>query len=121
MSPAPATSRSDSRAARQKGVLFCPSCWHESPVDGDWQVQTTETDTHLACPACSDTVAIRPSADADTESITLPVVTPGVAFATLTTRLLALGWRLCTRSGVRTKPGGSSCSLSTTDHSRCQP
>lgn len=54
---------SESRQSRQKGVLFCPSCWHESPVDGDWQVRTTRSGRRLDCPVCGEPVAERPRAD----------------------------------------------------------
>lgn len=49
-------------SGRQKTVLFCPDCGHESLVDGDW----VATDDYVArtryvrCPECSATVTDRP-------------------------------------------------------------
>jgi len=34
----------------RKDVLFCPSCGHESPVEGDWLV--TGDGQRLRCPEC---------------------------------------------------------------------
>ena len=51
---------SSTRAPDRKSVLFCPDCWHESPIDGDWRVQAgTDTDV-IGCPVCGATVTTRP-------------------------------------------------------------
>lgn len=47
----------------QKALLFCPSCWHESPPDGDWQRERREDGVALVCPNCESTVTVRPAAD----------------------------------------------------------
>lgn len=47
----------------QKARLFCPSCWHESPPDGDWAREERETGVALVCPVCESTVTVRPTAD----------------------------------------------------------
>jgi hypothetical protein len=119
MSPATATSRSDSRAPGKKGVLFCPDCWHESPVDGDWQVHATEAGDRLDCPACGETVTHRPTASAETATITLPVVAGSLALARLTTHLLVVSRRLCAPEVNR---DGTSRSPSTTaEFPGCHP
>jgi predicted RNA-binding Zn-ribbon protein involved in translation (DUF1610 family) len=60
---APASSRSSSAAStpRPKNVLFCPSCGHESPTDGDWQRQTRGNETVYRCPPCGDELTVRPT------------------------------------------------------------
>ena len=65
-----ATSRSDSRRCRRKPVLFCPACWHESPVDGDWHVQETQAGERLDCPVCGATVTVRPEMQESTTAST---------------------------------------------------
>lgn len=50
----------------RKAVLFCASCGHESPVDGDWTVAERETGTTrcvLKCPDCEHVVVDRPRFD----------------------------------------------------------
>lgn len=51
-------------SAPQKALLFCPSCWHESPPDGDWQRERHEDGVALVCPNCESTVTVRPVPDA---------------------------------------------------------
>ncbi|MEF8781496.1 MAG: hypothetical protein V5A39_00210 [Haloarculaceae archaeon] len=60
---APASSRPSSTAntPRPKNVLFCPSCAHESPTDGDWQRQTRGDETVYRCPSCGTDVTVRPT------------------------------------------------------------
>jgi len=41
---------------RQKHVLFCPVCGHESPIDGDWLVESTDDTQRLRCPECQNTL-----------------------------------------------------------------
>ena len=44
---------------RQKAVLFCPVCGHESPVDGSWIVSSYESQQKFRCPECEQVVAVR--------------------------------------------------------------
>lgn len=48
----------------QKGVLFCPTCGHEAPLDGDWTVTERnagdERRTALECPACRHVLVTQP-------------------------------------------------------------
>lgn len=48
----------------QKSLLFCPSCWHESPPGGDWQRERRDEGVALVCPNCESTVTIRPASEA---------------------------------------------------------
>lgn len=43
----------------RKGVLFCPSCGHESPVDGDWVVRERVTSLVYRCPECENQITER--------------------------------------------------------------
>ncbi|WP_089822456.1 hypothetical protein [Halogranum amylolyticum] len=47
-----------------KTVLICPSCGHESPLSGDWKLETREdefgTSTAYVCPRCASVVTRRP-------------------------------------------------------------
>lgn len=61
MPPESAVPSSASPAPRRKSTLFCPECWHENPVDGDWRVQETATHERLGCPVCGATVTERPA------------------------------------------------------------
>jgi len=45
--------------SRRKGVLFCPTCGHESVVDGDWFVDDSDETTTSRCPDCHTVVADR--------------------------------------------------------------
>lgn len=50
----------------RKSILFCASCGHESPVDGDWSVAVHEPGTTrcvLECPTCGHVVVDRPRLD----------------------------------------------------------
>ena len=51
----------DRLTVRRKAVLFCPTCDHENPVDGDWEVhEDHEAGTcQLACPVCGTPVVTR--------------------------------------------------------------
>ncbi|WP_254271374.1 phage terminase large subunit family protein [Haloarcula marina] len=44
---------------RPKGVLFCPTCGHESPVGGDWHVDWRGDTRSLTCPECRTLVSDR--------------------------------------------------------------
>lgn len=52
----------DRLTVRRKAVLFCPTCEHENPVDGDWDVHKNHDagNCQLACPVCGTPVAERP-------------------------------------------------------------
>lgn len=41
---------------REKTVLFCPECGHESPITGDWETATAGSDRLLRCPVCGTVV-----------------------------------------------------------------
>ncbi|WP_336133586.1 hypothetical protein [Natronomonas amylolytica] len=45
---------------RQKTMLFCPDCDHESDIDGDWTVHEEPNRRVYECPVCSTTIAKRP-------------------------------------------------------------
>jgi hypothetical protein len=51
-------------STKQKALLFCAVCGHESPPDGDWIETETETElgdrVTLSCPACATVVTRRP-------------------------------------------------------------
>jgi len=44
---------------RKKSVLFCPSCGHESPLNGDWNVEASDSTTTYRCPECRTVVSGR--------------------------------------------------------------
>lgn len=53
------------RTEDRKSVLFCQSCGHESPVDGDWRIARVDRRTECeqviyTCPECARTVSVRP-------------------------------------------------------------
>ncbi|MDS0261290.1 hydrogenase maturation nickel metallochaperone HypA [Haloarcula sp. S1CR25-12] len=43
-----------------KARLFCPTCDHESPLDGDWIGDDTTPRRRLLCPRCGDCVVDQP-------------------------------------------------------------
>jgi len=45
---------------RQKAVLFCPRCGHESALPGDWRVTEDGAEVAYACPDCGETVVEQP-------------------------------------------------------------
>ena len=62
--PRPATlSPVSSGAPYRKAVLFCPSCDHESLVDGDWVLVEFADRTEYRCPDCETTITVRPEFD----------------------------------------------------------
>ncbi|SFL49879.1 hypothetical protein SAMN04487950_3999 [Halogranum rubrum] len=63
-------------APDRKGVLFCPSCEHTSPFDGDWRVRETCGGLTYRCPVCHELVQRRPVFDST------PRPTPATAQAT---------------------------------------
>ena len=69
----PHTRRSSvTRAPGRKSVLFCPTCGHESPVDGDWRVQARGGALAYSCPACSETITERQLAEPTTSPVSAP-------------------------------------------------
>jgi len=45
--------------SREKSVLFCPSCGHESPLDGDWAVDADGDSDTYRCPECRAVISDR--------------------------------------------------------------
>lgn len=62
--------RADSRRTGRKGVLFCPVCGHDSPLDADWDV--TESPQHgrtdIACSTCGHVVVTQPTFEDTSDS-----------------------------------------------------
>ncbi|MHC3439921.1 hypothetical protein ACYJ1Y_18005 [Natrialbaceae archaeon A-gly3] len=50
----------------RKAVLFCLSCDHQSPVDGDWTLKREGDGLVYRCPACETAITTR----------SLPTTTP---------------------------------------------
>lgn len=51
---------------RPKATLFCPTCGHESRVDGDWELRTVGGRETTVCPECGARLDDRPAGgDAD--------------------------------------------------------
>ena len=69
MPPHKRRSSSATRAPERKSVLFCPDCGHESPVDGDWQVQARGETLAYSCPTCSEVITERPLPTARTSPV----------------------------------------------------
>ncbi|WP_263019434.1 hypothetical protein [Natronobiforma cellulositropha] len=44
----------------QKATLFCPSCGHASPIDGDWVIERTGGEEVYSCPDCAEQLTTRP-------------------------------------------------------------
>jgi hypothetical protein len=53
----------DGTRTRRKATLFCGSCDHESPVDGDWLFRDRSSGTVLVCPDCNHTLTVRRAYD----------------------------------------------------------
>lgn len=60
MTSAPASSPSSPQStddvSDRKATLFCQTCGHASPVDGDWRVRTVGSRQRLRCPECRSIV-----------------------------------------------------------------
>jgi predicted RNA-binding Zn-ribbon protein involved in translation (DUF1610 family) len=54
------THRQADASMGDKSVLYCPECGHESPIDGDWNVDHDADTLVYTCPACSTAVTTRP-------------------------------------------------------------
>lgn len=61
--PANATATAPPPESRQKAMLFCPSCGHESPVNGDWELEQTADGRAYLCPWCHTVISSRPESD----------------------------------------------------------
>ncbi|WP_049893699.1 hypothetical protein [Halogranum rubrum] len=57
----------DPHARPPKMVLICPTCGHESPLGGDWRIDTRHDSTDdlaesvYVCPECTSDVTRRPA------------------------------------------------------------
>ena len=47
---------------RRKHVLFCQTCGHESPIGGDWLLESTDDSEYLRCPECQTVLGSRSDA-----------------------------------------------------------
>ncbi|QIO24684.1 hypothetical protein [Haloarcula sp. JP-L23] len=43
-----------------KTMLFCPTCDHQNPTDGDWVADDRVERRRLLCPRCGDAVVDDP-------------------------------------------------------------
>ncbi len=43
-----------------KTTLFCPTCEHASPIEGDWIMDDAVHHERLLCPRCGDVVVDQP-------------------------------------------------------------
>jgi len=59
--PATATATEPPPDSRQKAMLFCPSCGHENPVNGDWDIEQTDDGRDYRCPWCHTVISNRPA------------------------------------------------------------
>ena len=57
--PAQSTTTAPAVRRRSKSVLFCPSCGHESPLNGDWTVDSDDGTNTYRCPECHTVVSNR--------------------------------------------------------------
>lgn len=48
----------------RKATLFCWSCGHESPIEGDWIANSTTDQYRLECPNCGCVITERPRSGA---------------------------------------------------------
>ena len=90
-----------SRATEQKSRLFCPSCGHESPVDGDWHIQATADGDVYGCPDCGTELTVRPARESPSSTTHHP--SAGDSLVARSVRL-AFAWTtwLCTTPDDRT-------------------
>lgn len=47
----------------RKATLYCVTCGHESPTDGDWTVRIQGDSVDYECPDCGMTITSRPRPD----------------------------------------------------------
>ena len=80
------TTKSGSRECgppRQKSVLFCANCGHDSHVEGDWIVHERSGSRSLwyQCPECGRSVSVRPAQSLEESTLPFPM-SPGSARGT---------------------------------------
>jgi ribosomal protein S27AE len=46
----------DTEQQFSKSTLFCPTCEHASPIEGDWIMDDAVHRERLLCPRCGDVV-----------------------------------------------------------------
>jgi len=51
---------SDPAQQFSKTALFCPTCEHASPIDGDWIMDDSVQHDRLFCPRCGTVVVDQP-------------------------------------------------------------
>lgn len=51
----------DAESSFAKTTLFCGSCDHASPVDGDWIADDARRGQRLICPRCGTVVVDNPT------------------------------------------------------------
>ncbi|MFC6977089.1 hypothetical protein ACFQL1_23975 [Halomicroarcula sp. GCM10025709] len=51
----------DTEQQFSKTTLFCPTCEHASPIEGDWIMDDAVHRERLLCPRCGDVVVDQPS------------------------------------------------------------
>lgn len=54
------THTSDFDQQFSKATLFCATCEHASPIDGDWIMDDSVHSDRLLCPRCGTVVIDRP-------------------------------------------------------------
>lgn len=54
--PVQTTAPPSTPRSRSKSVLFCPSCGHESELNGDWTLEMAGNTTTYRCPECRTVV-----------------------------------------------------------------
>ncbi len=58
---------------RQKAVLFCQDCGHESPINGDWSIRTQGDHLLYMCPQCRHVLMDRPRRSGSSTQSPAPV------------------------------------------------
>lgn len=50
--------------AAAKATLFCPTCGHQSHINGDWTITVLADLTAYECPECEETIDTRRNREA---------------------------------------------------------